>query len=84
MSGTYTKQLVKGRPIDDLVLWWIYHHEGTIRGLAKSLEVTPASVYYWLNRCEVPVKYLRRIAALTSGEFPKERMRPDLFIKEKS
>ena len=79
MPSSYTKTLVKGKPIDDLVLWWIYHHEGTIRDLAKSLEVTSATIYYWLNHGEVPIKYLRRIEKMTCGEFNRERMRPDVF-----
>jgi len=65
--------------IHDLTTWWQYEQGGTMRGLAKALDVTPATLYYWLREDEVPLKHLKKISDLTHGEFPKERLRPDIF-----
>ena len=65
--------------IHELTTWWQYERGGTMRGLAKALDVTPATLYYWLREDEVPIKHLKKIADLTDGVFSKERVRPDLF-----
>jgi hypothetical protein len=68
-----------GGVVSEIAIWWLYTHGGTIRSLAKALDVTPATFYYWARQGQIPLKHVKRISEVTEGEFPKERLRPDLF-----
>lgn len=65
--------------VHEIAAWWQYERGGTIRSLAHALEVTPATLYYWMRHRVVPIKHLKKISELTEGVFSKERVRPDLF-----
>ena len=67
--------------VDAMLFWWRYEHGTTIIALAKELEVTVATLYYWsrINKGRVPVRHLKRINDLTGGLFNPHKMRPDLF-----
>ena len=65
--------------IKKFTLWWQYDQAGTMRDLARELDVTTQTIYYWLRGTPVPLKYLKRIEDLSRGTFTKEMLRPDLF-----
>ena len=63
--------------IGDLFRWWQYEHGGTIRDLARSLKVTPATVYYWAGK-GMPYRNAKKIVELTGGVFSLRRLFPTL------
>ena len=60
--------------------WCIFEKGITMRGLAKELKVTTATLYSWRRTCEVPLKHLKQIEDYTDGSFPPQYFKPDLII----
>jgi len=79
MLKNSAKQEVKMTTIKKFTLWWQYDQSGTMRDLAKELDVTTQTIYYWLRGSPVPLKYLKKIEEMSRGLFTKEMLRPDLF-----
>lgn len=74
-----TDPIEKMSAIKKFTLWWQYDQSGSMRDLAKELDVTTQTIYYWLRGSPVPIKYLKRIEELSRGVFSKEMIRPDIF-----
>ena len=72
---TFIKTHAAPEVIHELVKWWQYEHGGSMRGLAKALGTTPASIYYW-GREGMPFRNSKKIVELTNGVFSIERLFP--------
>ena len=77
---TYTTLRVMPAVITELFMWWQYERSGTMRGIARALDVTPATVYYW-GREGMPYRHAKKVVELTDGAFSMERLFPDLNQK---
>ncbi len=65
--------------VSDFMIWWRVERRQSMRDLAKELDVTTATLYYWARNDRIPLNHLRRIEEISNNRFTRERLRPDLF-----
>lgn len=61
-------------------LIWLIGKTGGVNALARELQVSPASISYWLRRKRKPShQQALNIEAYTQGRIRRETIRPDIY-----
>lgn len=61
-------------------LIWLIGKTGGVNALARELQVSPASISYWLRRKRKPShQQALNIEAYTEGRIKRETIRPDIY-----
>lgn len=64
-------------------LVWLISKAGGLNQLAKSLGIAPSTISRWMHRTRRPSAiHATLIEAYTQGQLPRERIRPDIFVKD--
>jgi DNA-binding transcriptional regulator YdaS (Cro superfamily) len=61
-------------------LIWLVSKAGGVNALARDLQISPASISYWLRRKRKPShQQALNIEAYTNGQIRRETIRPDIY-----
>lgn len=61
-------------------LVWLVSKAGGVNALARELQISPASISYWLRRKRKPShQQALNIEAYTEGRIRRETIRPDIY-----